>query len=163
MVIRFAIAILVLCLVVPSVAMASVQYSPGPYNTKDVPGNQFYSRHAIEYTTGGGGVYTYNQRLYVNVLTSGAVLDCGYAFVEYDSTYSIRYVTSGDVPFTYNNTPRWWYNYYNQTHSWVSGQYVKYINKTGDAFCSGSTVWQLGGWESAVDSNYSWIHYHLTW
>jgi hypothetical protein len=154
--------ILLLITILP--VSATVKYSPGPYYTEDANGHAFSSRHAIDYDSIPGGVYTRNQRLYVNVLNTGDVLDCGFARVTYDSTDNSRYVDWSPLPFTYYNTPYWWYNYYNANHTWVSGQYITYKNETGGDFsCSNNGVAFFGGWSSSINSSYTWSHIHLSW
>ena len=164
--IRPAIVIFVLVLCIQFPVQAVVKYSPGPYYTKDLANNRYNTRHAVEYSTVSGGVYTYNSRLFVDVRYIGDIAECGYALVDYRNNTNQRYFTSSPYPLTYYNTPLWTYSYYNTTHLLVSGTgggYVKYINKAGEGACNVYTSQNLGGWSSAVNTSNQWIHLHLTY
>jgi len=147
------------------------KYSPGPYTTYDINGTQFTSRHYIVYDwLGASGLYTYSSQLYVNITSSGGVLDCMQEKAEYGASNPTYYRTSAyPLPRYYSSPGMWISRPWNATHGWVGGQYVKYINEIADEIlyddyptCGWTAVPGMGGWSSAVDTSQQWLHIHLT-
>lgn len=140
---RFAAALVMLAIVAtPLSTSAAIKYGPDAAYRRGAPGEPcFFSRHAIQYDQGGGGVVkVYRSHFWVYVSNPSASLNYKHSIGEWDNWTNPK-LWSGPwdypLPLTSSNTPTWIYEYYAWAgHSWaaygngIPGAQVGFAGKT---------------------------------